>query len=98
MSAWAPFSGRRVSRACFPPLLVGGNRLEPANGLGDRHLGGQPLQAGGAEEPDHPARPLEHISSVLRLRVRPPSAEPPPAPVVAVRDRAPLLVALPTVV
>src|SRR5260370_11498425 len=43
-------------------------RLEPSDRLGDRHLGGQPLHARGAEEADHPLRPPEHVSLVRRLR------------------------------
>src|SRR5215207_6426170 len=58
---WERTGGSRASSRS------GADRLEPAHVVGERHLGGQPLHAGGAEEADHATGPLEDVLRVVRF-------------------------------
>src|SRR5215207_1304677 len=61
--------------ACRASSRSGADRLEPAHVVGERDLGGQPLHAGGAEEADHAAGPLQDVLRVVRFGDRSAVAE-----------------------
>src|SRR5581483_12442045 len=65
--------GMPSARVCDPGLNT--DLLEPAYAAGDGHLGRQPLDAGGAEEPDDPLGVPQDVLGVLRLGDRPAVAE-----------------------